>query len=215
MDLASFLLSLCAFLTASAALFIAYLQLREARTATGGRGMILRFRPIQRDELDDEEAQLIDDSISDLAARNPDIKMTAILLTAEVHGPAAFYELGPYTWGEEGAPDTPLGFAPIKKFTCESGPASFVVMVQTELLRKVKIGVVWIQPWDRGLQTGAIRTTLDGELEEWTFYSRLQKIFAKKGVTGYWRARKSQQEEFGPVSQPWQHPRSRTRKRPR
>ncbi|ALC05953.1 putative membrane protein [Corynebacterium deserti GIMN1.010] len=211
MEWASIFISASAFLTALVALAVSYLQLREARTSTGGRGMYMYFRPVQRDDVSPEEAALIDESLFDLTSKNPDIQMTAILLVVEVHGPAAFYEVGPHTWGEAGMPDTPLAFKPVKKLTCESGPTSFVVIIQTDLLPTTKLGVVWLQPWQRGLETSSIRSNLNGDLEEWVFYSRFRKIFAKKGVTGRWRSKKNGPITYGPISQPWQHPSAKSK----
>ena len=179
MQWASIFISGSAFLTALAALAVSYLQLREARTSTGGRGMYMYFRPIKRDDVSPAESALIDETLFALTSKNPNIQLTAIQLTVEVQGPAAFYEVRPYTWGEAGMPDNPLAFKPVKKLTCESDPTTFVVMIQTELLPTMKLGVVWLQPWQRGLEASAIRSNTKGDLEEWVFYSRFRRIFAK------------------------------------
>ena len=207
MEVTSLLIAGCAFVVSFCALLIAYFQLREARTTTGGRGLTLHFRPLDSQELSEQEFHRINALITSSEKR-----LIPFLVTVEVVGPAEFFEVMPHSWGEEGSWDIAAGGPPIKRLTCDSGPVDTVALLQADLLEGIKLGVVWRQAWQRGLETGAIRASLDGTLEEWVYYSRIRRIFNRRSIAGKWRERPQEMPDFGPVSQPWHHPRWKPKK---
>lgn len=163
--------------------------------------MQLRFRPLASDEVSYEEYE----EINEILVESQE-DLVPFLLSVEVTGPAEFFDVIAYTWAPVGAPTAHGAHNPIKRLTCDSGPVDFVLIFPRALLKEIKLGVVWRQPWLKGLETGGIRSSMDGPLEEWVYFSRLRRRFSRKAIAGTWRERHDDLPDFGPVSQPWQHP---------
>lgn len=190
------LVSVTAFVVSLAALWIARKQLDEAKTANGGRGMNLYVRPISREDVSPEDALLIDAAISEY-----EYDYIPFLFTFKVTGPASFYQVIPYTWGEDGF-NQPVGdLEPIAKLDCTDGTITTVALIQKELVDSIWFGLAWLEPRGGGLAPNAIRLNLNDEFEEWHW--RNYQLSKLPGVReGYWKKREFRQVNVGPLTQP-------------
>ena len=197
-DWPSLVVSLTALCVSLIALVFAREQLVEARTANGGRAMRLHISLAKRDDLSEEDAARVDAAIAGL-----NFEFVPFLISYEVTGPAVFYQVLPYSWGEDGVSQPAGNEVAIPRLSCEDGPCDTVAMIQKELVEEIRIGVVWMQPSGEGMRSGAIRFDHDGVLEEWVWRNRLigKLPFVQPGI---WKRRRDPNSSVGPLTQPWQ-----------
>lgn len=190
------LVSVTAFIVSLAALWIARKQLEEAKTANGGRGLSLYVRPLSREDVSPEEALNIDTAVAE-----SEHDYIPFLLTFAVTGPASFYQIIPYTWGEDGF-NEPVGeLEPIAKLDYTDGTIATVALIQKELVDSIWFGLAWLEPRGGGLAPSAIRLNLNDEFEEWHW--RNYQLSKLPGVReGYWKKREFRQVNVGPLTQP-------------
>lgn len=192
------LIALTALIVSLIALVFSWKQLHEAQTSNGGRGMNFRISLANRSQMSPEEASQIDAAIAEYAH-----EYVVFLYSFRVTGPAAYFEVIPYTWGSDGVNDPVNGFDPIPRLDAMSGEVSFAALIQKELVESVKFGVAWLQPSGQGLIPGAVRMSLNQDLEEWCWRSRwISKLpFIRPGR---WKRRKQPKASVGPLTQPWE-----------
>jgi len=196
LEIATFITSLTAFCVSLIALLFSHRQLQEARSTNGGRGMNMKLRPVQQQDLEPDDAAEIDAVVNSY-----EHNYVAVMLTFEALGPAKFYQVIPYTWGTDGRSEKADESKPIACMDYQSGEVKAVILIQQELLEGIRIGVAWIQPDAEGFKTGAIRATVDGALEEWKWRNRLTSKLP--GVSpGRWCERKQRPPSVGPLTQP-------------
>lgn len=192
----SLYVSLTALFVAITSAVLAWRQLQEAKTTTGGRGMSLRARHTTEEEKRGTKVPV--------QFHKPDTH-DLLALDFRAVGLAVFFDVQPYSWGPEGASEALSDPAP--SLTCNDGLQTVAFIVPKELTPSMKLGVLWREPYRNGLHPGAVRISMDGRLEEWRWYPRWYGRLSFHQTLGRWREVRLPKYGFGPASQPWDRPR--------